>query len=365
MSVDPRTEAENRLQSLIDDRFDGLSRRIREWLEESHVRAGSLTEIIEQARREPLLVDTELIAPRPGPASAGMSDLARFAREVERSADQVVILGQLLSAAGSFASRAALFVVRNESLVGWTAHGFAEEFNPRKVVLRLPDGCLLGRAHGASAQMVESAADGVDADRLAGLLGGEPPAVMMASPLWVRDRVVALLYADTFDTSGSWSPEAIGVMATLAALSLEAIPARTKFPRPPVSPAASEIRDSAMTTPQPGTASGPKRPAARDQEPAVSPTEEIDPEVAQAQQDAQRFARLLVSEILLYNEKEIEEGRRDKDLYERLKEDIERSRQMYQRRASPHLSDGPDYFLQELVRTLADGDESALTVPWD
>jgi len=100
-------------------------------------------------------------------------------------------------------------------------------------------------------------------------------------------------------------------------------------------------------------------------EPPVPPAEEIDPEVARAHQDAQRFARLLVSEILLYNEKEIEEGRRNKDLYERLKEDIERSRQMYQRRTSPHLSDGPDYFLQELVRTLADGDESALTVPWD
>src|SRR5262249_46591031 len=46
-------------------------------------------------------------------------------------------------------------------------------------------------------------------------------------------------------------------------------------------------------------------------------------------EEARRFARLLVSEIKLYNERAVLEGREGGNLYQRLKEDIDRSRQMY------------------------------------
>ena len=55
----------------------------------------------------------------------------------------------------------------------------------------------------------------------------------------------------------------------------------------------------------------------------------MSPEETKAHEDAKRFARLVVSEIKLYNEAKVNEGRRNKDIYERLKEDIERGRQMY------------------------------------
>src|SRR5207253_10988363 len=55
-------------------------------------------------------------------------------------------------------------------------------------------------------------------------------------------------------------------------------------------------------------------------------------EDAKKHDEARRFARLLVSEIKLYNEAKVEQGRKNRDLYERLKEDIDRSRQMYDER---------------------------------
>ena len=76
--------------------------------------------------------------------------------------------------------------------------------------------------------------------------------------------------------------------------------------------------------------------------------------------DARRFARLLVSEIKLYNKQKVEEGRADGDLYERLREDIDRSRQMYEKRVAPPVAARFDYFHQELVNTLAEGDPSKL-----
>ena len=72
--------------------------------------------------------------------------------------------------------------------------------------------------------------------------------------------------------------------------------------------------------------------------------------------DARRFARLLVSEIKLYNEQKVLDGRKHSDLYDRLKEDIDRSRQMYDKRVSALVAAKYDYFYEELVTTLAEGD---------
>jgi hypothetical protein len=76
--------------------------------------------------------------------------------------------------------------------------------------------------------------------------------------------------------------------------------------------------------------------------------------------EARRLARLLVSEIKLYNEEQVLEGRRNRDLYVRLREDIDRSRQIYEERVHESVRSTSDYFHQELVRSLAGGDPRAL-----
>lgn len=76
--------------------------------------------------------------------------------------------------------------------------------------------------------------------------------------------------------------------------------------------------------------------------------------------DARRFARLLVSEIKLYNEQKVKEGRDGSDLYERLREAIDRSREMYDKRVQPPVAAKFDYFHYELVNTLAESDENKL-----
>jgi hypothetical protein len=76
--------------------------------------------------------------------------------------------------------------------------------------------------------------------------------------------------------------------------------------------------------------------------------------------DAKRFARLLVSEIKLYNENSVLEGRENHDLYIRLKRDIDKSREMYKNRVSPVVLQKIDYFHDEIVRILGENDPSAL-----
>ena len=76
--------------------------------------------------------------------------------------------------------------------------------------------------------------------------------------------------------------------------------------------------------------------------------------------DARRFARLLVSEIKLYNEQKVRDGREQGNLYERLREEIDRSRQMYDKRVAPNVASRYDYFHHELVNTLAEGNPAKL-----
>ena len=87
---------------------------------------------------------------------------------------------------------------------------------------------------------------------------------------------------------------------------------------------------------------------------------EVGEEERRLHNDARRFARLLVSEIKLYNEQKVKEGRESADLYERLREAIDRSREMYDKRVQPPVAAKFDYFHYELVSTLAEGEETKL-----
>jgi hypothetical protein len=75
---------------------------------------------------------------------------------------------------------------------------------------------------------------------------------------------------------------------------------------------------------------------------------------------ARRFAKLLVEEIKLYNQPRVEEGRQHKDLYDRLRVDIEKSRSTYDKRYAESPVASANYFTQELIRILADNDVSLM-----
>jgi len=125
-----------------------------------------------------------------------------------------------------------------------------------------------------------------------------------------------------------------------------------------VSPATSFKQTSDFITPP----EPPRPPAAPPAPPApmvTVPTPASETE-QRAHNDARRFARLLVSEIKLYNAAKVNEGRRNFDLYGRLKDEIDRSRKVYDKRVSPAVAARFDYFYDELVQTLAEGDPAKL-----
>lgn len=95
---------------------------------------------------------------------------------------------------------------------------------------------------------------------------------------------------------------------------------------------------------------------------AVQVTTDITPANGKAHQSAQRLARVLISEIKLYylNKIEGQDAGEIQNIYDLLKDPIDKSRQHYKQRVGADAASMPDYFHGELVKTLCAGDESRL-----
>ena len=113
----------------------------------------------------------------------------------------------------------------------------------------------------------------------------------------------------------------------------------------------------------PGSFTATFAPTAAVQAPAVEPPPDpasLPAEDQDAHRKAHRFARVAVQDLLSYHKGKIEQGRSNKNLYEVLWEDIEKTRENYQKRFGQTAARSYDYFHYELVVKLANNDLSAL-----
>jgi hypothetical protein len=287
-------------------------------------------------------------APDPWPA------VLETLRKMARPGSQAEILQLLLDASGDHADRAALFIVRRGRAAGWAARGF--EGDPvaeriRQIQIDLEEDTVfreVTRGHRSLAEH-DPEADGVSFLRF----GQTEPREALYVPLVTRDRVVVVLYADAVGEKRALRRAALEALCLMASLSLERFllqsrqaGAETERGRAPS--LASTEREPAL--PATGSRAGQPETAA-----PAHPLEEP----ATDDDDAARFARLLVTEIKLYHEHDVAQGRAERDLYRRLREPIDRSRRMYEERVAGREA-GRDHFEEKLVEILAGGDPDLL-----
>jgi hypothetical protein len=164
----------------------------------------------------------------------------------------------------------------------------------------------------------------------------------------VRTKTLAVLVAERGADEPPLSPAALKVLTAVACLRLELDLAWRKV-------------SAARATPAPAR---PAAPAPSD--PAETRMEPVEHEKATGAQDARRneartFAKLVATDIRLYNEQAVMLGRQHRDLARRLGEDLERGRDSFRRRF-PDLGDEGMSLLQDAyVQVLAAGDPSLLT----
>lgn len=379
-------------------------------------------------------------------ASSDMAIVKAAITEIDEQDSQANILKILVNRAASFAPRVAFFVIKREQCIGWRARGFQATVGDHAIhQMSFPMAADTAVGNAARSRVSWSGGPGSHSENhiVLNRLGDEPPVRIVAIPLVVRNRTVAVLYADSADLdSDAINLEALETLVRVAGMAVELLVARAEpakqstaapqaapgdevkaptaaytptaeydeitpvveesappaevkeiepqpkpahFEPPPpvevqpepvpvsqpeVAPLEAVIETPAET---PGTSAAitPPPVAAETPAPATTPRRrygqdlELPVEVGSEEErkvhiEALKFARLLVSEIKLYNEKTVSEGRSQNNLYERLREPIERSREMYNKRVKPEVTQKYNYFHNELVNQLAGGDQAKL-----
>jgi hypothetical protein len=258
-----------------------------------------------------------------GPDAAASHRLVDAIQAIGRARSLSDILDTLVNCAAREAERAAVFLVRGGRFRAWKFVGFGPALDEdNSLECGFDEAGVMGTAARTNATATGDGGDAATAPAFTALAPGHSS---IAVPIAFGGDVVAVLYADQ-GTHGVWTA-AVEVIARHAARSLEALTA-FKAAR-------------AIMEPN-GSASG-------------AATNAADEDAS-----AQRYARLLVSEIKLYHEAAVVQGRLEGDLGRRLSEEIARARELYEQRVPPAVRQRADYFHDELVRTLANGDGGLL-----
>ena len=375
-----------------------------------------------QLRSEIIRRVMEEIALQPAAAAAstpGTADLARAVSEIRIGTSQKEILRALLDSSARYAARVALFVVKGSRATGWLARGFADcdalkdftlDSNAAAVVRVIVDHAP-AKVPGAEfdAHFIE-------------VVGAPASGEAQLLPLILKEKVAALLYADggSAGTAVDGGALEVLVLATSAWLEVNALrkqvhkdpsadghtspgaeptaafndpfaahppafamaaaasadsQATVVAAAPQTAPAAGDVHPGVVAEPQTAgtevqsaaaaTAAEPlsvghAQSEASTEAPATPGATSASAQDQEVHRKAQRFARLLVDEIKLYNQAKVAEGRKNKDLYDRLKETIEKSRATYQKRYGHTVAASGDYFQHELIRSLAEDDGSTM-----
>ncbi len=302
------------------------------------------------------------------PAEGAAEQLNQALAAIQASTTQAEILAALLDGMARFCGRVALFVLRGDVTQGWQARGLADNSAISTVMVNARTG-LAARAVQTRAPVTGAAAE-FDA-RFVTASGGAPhDGNAVVIPLVVRDKVAGLIYADAgTQPTGALDAAAAELLVRATAVWVELCAARktvTAFSAEASAPAEKAVTAAAAAASVP-TSAMPSRvaealPAALAVAPVAAPAPEParGSEEEEVHQKARRFAKLLVEEIKLYNQSKVTEGRQKKDLWERLQTDIAKSRASYDKRYAQTAAASVDYFTQELIRILADGDASLL-----
>jgi hypothetical protein len=373
-------------------------------------------------------------------ASSDMAIVKSAITEINDQHSQSDILKALVNRAASFAPRVAFFVIKGQQATGWRGRGFegtVGDQSIQQISLSLNADTVISSATRSLTTWSGGPGSHGEDHLLLNRLGEESAQRIVAIPLTVRGRAVAVLYADSAGLdSESINLEALETLVRVSGMAVELLsvsrvtpkreaqepaaveeaaveeapPVEASAPAPEITPSVPAEVSSYYTPareyeePSPVTAveessfaestqqsesfepEAPPVAAIREEESAVSQSEPASVEAPQAplgtrrrygmdaelpvevysdderrlHNDARRFARLLISEIKLYNEQKVTEGRSQNDLYDRLREYIDRSREMYDKRVKAEVAARYDYFHGELVSTLAEGDPSKL-----
>jgi hypothetical protein len=386
------SEARERLKQQVSAQSEQLS-RLEQTLQELREQQKKLEEAIQQQLDTLSHFEPPAAAPAAAAPEGALDKLLGSVRNLITATIPEQVLEVLTEEAEQMGVRGAVFDVRGKAAWGASARGFGQSLSEkalRGLIIPLNQENPFRQVYETGGH-IDATADSLRKNR--NILDKFKPAAddpILLLPIRSTGSVSAIFYADPGGNPAGLPVDGLKILAEFAGAQLDRLMALSGG-----MPAEAAASDSAATEVEveaepeevpeeaPADASAPaeEAPAAEPQEAAqeaaAEPESAPEPppppaapagldlsqrseEDQKAHKDAKRFAKLLVSEIELYNKTKVADGRKNSDIYKRLKTDIERSRQTFQKRFAKTAAKEVDYFHEELVRTLAGNDAALL-----
>jgi hypothetical protein len=238
----------------------------------------------------------------------------------------------VLDATEPFCDRAALLTLNGLKLHLEAVRGMPRQAEVGDVALA--DAPAFATVVATADTLVALRTRGEMSEILAGVFGEEPGLRFHLFPIATRERVLAILYADS---TVAIEAAAIELVAGIASTVLDSLAGRA-------SSTGQLVRISAGDR----TAAG------------VGAWFELSRADQELHLKAQRFARVQVAEMRLYKSDAVKDGRARRDLYGPLRTDIDNARELFQKNYLTATPTMVDYLHLELVRTLANDEVELL-----
>ncbi|HOW45151.1 MAG TPA: hypothetical protein PK919_08275 [Candidatus Aminicenantes bacterium] len=275
-------------------------------------------------------------------AAADVATLNEFVKKISTASNQLLLIGSIIEGINRFCDRAALFLLRDDKLVGWRGKGFSGENGQisdeelKRIFFSLSANTVLKAVIESKKSYAGDPLHKPDDFLIYNRLGGGKPKRILVLPFFVKGKPQAVIYADSL-TGAPIRSKPIEVLATVGELSLDLLPLRQKL--------LAKIKTQEFVEDT-------------EVEAKVYETHEEEMEKTSAplrENDPERYARVIINDIILYNKKVVEDGIKNRNLYEVLKETLLQAKELFLRRSSDVR-----YFEEQLVNVLAKGDRMAL-----
>jgi hypothetical protein len=259
--------------------------------------------------------------------------LNQAVRRLRMAPNAEELRGTLLDAAAQFSTGAALFRIAGDIAILERIRGVPEADAFTMLEIPLTAAAALASAVESRDPVTALTAPGEVSAELIRLLDHPATGRVFLYPVVVHDRVPALIYA-----WGSVQGSAIELLGQVAAAVWGGIPEPVPAPGLvrilPAAPAASPA-------------------------PAAS-WDSLPSEEQQVHLRAQRFARVQVAEMRLFEADAVQSGRAQRSLYEALRKSIDAAREIFRKTFFASCASMVDYLDLELTRTLANDDPDLL-----
>jgi hypothetical protein len=272
-----------------------------------------------------------------------MQVLNKYVKKIAAAENQLVLIGSVIEGINQFCDRAAIFLLRDDKLVGWKGKGFSgrdgqiTDEDLKKVFFSLSANTVLKNVLERKKSYMGDPVCKPDDFLIYNRLGGGKPKKVFVLPFFVKGKPQAVIYADSL-LAAPIHDKVIEILATVGELSLDMLPIRQKF--------LAKIKTQEFI----------EEPEMDVKFIEAERADEMEKTAAPAKgNDTERYARVIITDIILYNKKMVEDGIKNKNLYEVLKETLLQAKELYLRRSSDLR-----YFEEQMVKILAKGDRQVL-----